>query len=302
MATGGAIAVSGASGLVGQAVVAALEARGDRVVRLVRRPARDGEIEWHPDRGELGAGALDGVSAVIHLAGESIASGRWTEARKRRIEASRTASTTLLARAVADQAGKPALICASAIGIYGPHHGDAWLDETSSEQGEGFLAAVCRAWEASAAPAREAGVRTAHLRLGVVLSREGGALAKLLPVFRLGGGGKVGSGDQYMSWVAIEDVARAFLFVLDRDDLSGPFNVVAPRPVTNRDFTSALASALGRPAIVPVPALALKLALGQMATETILASQRVRPTQLVDAGFTFSYPEIGAAIQAVLRD
>ncbi|NUO53004.1 MAG: TIGR01777 family protein [Polyangiaceae bacterium] len=302
MAPGGAIAVSGASGMVGRAIVSALEARGDRVVRLVRRPAGEGEVEWHPDRGELASGALSGVRAVIHLAGESIASGRWTEDRKRRIETSRTTSTSLLARAVADHPDRPALICAAAIGIYGPDHGDAWLDETSSEDGAGFLAEVCRAWEAAAEPARRAGVRTAHLRLGVVLSKEGGALAKLLPVFRLGGGGKVGSGNQYMSWVAIDDVVRAFLFVLDRDDLSGPFNVVAPRPVSNRDFTKALATALGRPAIVPVPALALKLALGEMATETILASQRVRPTQLVDAGFTFSYPEIETAIQAVLRD
>lgn len=302
MASGGSIAVSGASGLVGRAVAQALEARGDHVVRLVRRPAREGEAEWHPDRAEIAPGALEGVRAIIHLAGESIASGRWTEERKRRIETSRIESTTLLARAVAKHPDRPALICASAIGIYGPNHGDAWLDETSSEDGAGFLAAVCRAWEGAAEPAREAGVRTAHLRLGVVLSKEGGALAKLLPVFKLGGGGKVGSGNQYMSWVAIDDVVRAFLFVLDRDDLSGPFNVVAPRPVSNRDFTTALASALGRPAVVPVPALALKVALGEMATETILASQRVRPTQLVDAGFTFSYPEIGAAIQAVLRD
>jgi hypothetical protein len=294
------IAISGSSGLVGTALSNHLASGGHRVVRLVRGQARQGEVTYDAARGEVDLRALEEVDAIVHLAGESVASGRWTVERKRRIEESRVASTALLARAAAQLDKRPALVCASAIGLYGPDCGDRWLDE-SSPAGSGFLAGVCVAWEAAAEPAREAGVRTAHLRIGVVLASEGGALAKLLPVFRLGGGGKVGPGTQYMSWVSKDDVTRAFGYVLDRPELSGAFNVVAPQPVTNAEFTKALASALSRPAIVPVPAFALRVALGQMADETVLASQRVRPTRLLEAGFTFSHPDITSGIAASLR-
>ncbi|MBL9024769.1 MAG: TIGR01777 family oxidoreductase [Myxococcales bacterium] len=294
------IAISGSSGLVGTALSNHLVSGGHRVVRLVRGQARPGEVTYDAARGEIDLRALEEVDAIVHLAGESVASGRWTDERKRRIEESRVASTALLARTAAQLDKRPALVCASAIGLYGPDCGDRWLDE-SSPAGGGFLAGVCVAWEAAAEPAREAGVRTAHLRIGVVLASEGGALAKLLPVFRLGGGGKVGPGTQYMSWVAKDDVTRAFGYVLDRPELSGAFNVVAPQPVTNAEFTRALAGALSRPAIVPVPAFALRVALGQMADETVLASQRVRPKRLLEAGFTFSHPDITSGIAASLR-
>jgi uncharacterized protein (TIGR01777 family) len=294
------VAISGSSGLVGAALVRHFEAEGRRVLRLVRGQAGPGQVAYDADHDRLDPAALEGVDAIIHLAGESIASGRWTDERKRRIRESRVRSTALLARTAARLTPRPALLCASAIGIYGADRGDEWLDE-ATPPGGGFLAEVCVAWEAAAAPARDAGVRTAHLRLGVVLSSQGGALAKLLPVFRLGGGGKVGSGAQQMSWVALEDVSRAFAFVLDTPSLTGAFNVVAPEPVTNAVFTQALARALGRPALVPVPAFALRLALGEMAQETVLASQRVRPKRLLESGFTFSHPDIDSGIAASLR-
>ena len=294
------IAISGSSGLVGTALSAHLARGGHHVVRLVRGEPRPGDAVYDMASGQVDLAALRDVDAIVHLAGESVASGRWTEARKRSIRDSRVRSTALLAKAAAALDKKPALLCASAIGLYGPDCGERWLDE-SSPPGGGFLAEVCVAWEAAAAPAREAGVRTAHLRIGVVLAREGGALAKLLPVFRLGGGGKVGSGAQYMSWITRDDVTRAFAFVLERPDLSGAFNVVAPEPVTNAAFTTALAAALERPALVPVPAFALRLALGQMAEETVLASQRVKPARLLAAGFTFAHPDIAAGVDASLR-
>lgn len=294
------IAISGSTGLVGTALSAHLAQGGHRVVRLVRGEPKPGDAVYDVASDQVDLAALRDVDAIVHLAGESVASGRWTEARKRSIRDSRVRSTTLLAKAAAALDKKPALLCASAIGLYGPDCGERWLDE-SSPPGGGFLAEVCVAWEAAAAPAREAGVRTAHLRIGVVLAREGGALAKLLPVFRLGGGGKVGSGAQYMSWVTRDDVTRAFAFVLERPDLSGAFNVVAPEPVTNAAFTTTLAAALGRPALVPVPAFALRLALGQMAEETVLASQRVKPARLLTAGFTFAHPDIAAGVDASLR-
>lgn len=294
------IAISGSSGLVGGALSRHLATEGHRVVRLVRGTPGPGDILYDVDGDRVDDAALGGVDAIVHLAGESIASGRWTDERKRRIRESRLRSTALLAKAVARAASKPTFLCASAIGIYGADRGQELLDE-SSARGTGFLADLTADWEAAADPARDAGARTAHLRLGVVLSSQGGALAKLLPVFRLGGGGKVGSGDQQMSWIALEDVTRAFAFVLERPDLSGAFNVVAPEPVTNAAFTKALARALHRPAIVPVPAFALRLALGEMAQETVLASQRVLPKRLIDAGFTFSYPDIDSGIAASLR-
>ena len=292
------IAISGSSGLVGSAIAAKLSSEGRTVIPLVRGAARAGAIAYDIDAGTVDEAALAEVDAIIHLAGENVGA-RWTDERKRRILHSWVASTELLARAIARLDRKPSLLCASAIGIYGYDRGDTWLDE-STESGDGFLAEVCRAWEAAAEPARAAGARTAHLRIGVVLSAKGGALDKLLPVFRLGAGGKVGSGEQFMSWVALEDVVRAFVFALDRPDLSGPINIVAPEPVTNAAFTQALAHALHRPAIVPVPALALKLAMGEMARETVLASQRVAPKRLQAAGFTFSYPTIDAGVASAI--
>ncbi len=293
------IAIAGASGLLGTALARHLRGRGDEVVQLVRREAAAGEVRWDPARGDLSASDLAGVSAIVNLAGASIADGRWTSERRALIRDSRTSSTSLLARATAEMRPRPALISASGVGIYGHRRGSEWLDEASSA-GSGFLADVCRAWEAAAEPARVAGARVASLRLGVVLAEEGGALAKLLPLFRLGLGGRVGSGEQYMSWVSIIDAVRAFTFAIDSTDVEGATLLTSPHPVTNEEFTKALSAALRRPAVVPVPAFALRLALGEMAEETVLASQRAKPTRLLALGFAFEHGEVGAALAAIL--
>lgn len=294
------IAVTGSSGLVGSSLVPFLKAGGHEVRRLVRRaPHAPDERRWDPAGGALDPAALEGLDAVVHLAGESIASGRWTAARKRRILESRAAGTRALAEALARQARRPrALVCASAIGYYGDR-GDERLDE-SSARGSLFLSEVCEAWERAADPARAAGIRVVHLRLGVVLSPAGGALAKMLPPFRLGLGGRLGSGRQVMSWIAIDDVVGAFWRALERDDLSGPVNAVAPAPVDNATFTRVLGRVLGRPTVFPVPAFAARLALGQMADELLLASARVEPRALLASGFAFEHPDLEGALRHVL--
>jgi uncharacterized protein (TIGR01777 family) len=235
----------------------------------------------------------------VHLGGEPIANGRWTPERKRVIRDSRTRSTELLARTIAGLATPPGVfLCASAVGYYGDR-GDVWVDE-SSAPGEGFLAEVCRAWEAAADPARAAGIRTVHLRIGLVLDGQGGALARMLPLFRLGLGGALGSGRQYMSWVSLPDVVRMLELALDRADLSGPVNAVSPQPVTNARFTRVLARVLGRPAFLSVPAFALRIAMGEMAQELLLHGQRVVPRRLQEAGFEYRHREIEEALRAVL--
>jgi hypothetical protein len=274
------ILVSGASGLIGSSLVRRLAASNE-VVRLVRRGPSPGtaELQWDPTAAAIDAERLEGFDAVVHLAGENIGSGRWTAAKKARIRDSR-AEGRFLAKTLAGLARPPkVLVSASAVGFYG-NRGDEELDE-SSVPGEGFLAEVCRDWEAAASAASEAGIRVVLSRFGVVLAREGGALARLLPLFRFGLGGRLGSGRQFMSWIALDDAVRAVEFVLENDSLRGPINVTSPQPVTNREFTEALASVLRRPALLPAPAMLLRAALGEMADEMLLSSARVFPRRLL---------------------
>jgi hypothetical protein len=296
------IAVTGASGLIGGALVPFLTTGGHEVRRLVRRaPQSEDEIRWDPAEEEIDAAALEGVDAVVHLSGENVAGGRWTEARKARIRSSRIDSTRTLARALASAKKKPkVLVSASAIGHYGDH-GDEWVTE-SSPPADDFLARLAVDWEAAAAPAAAAGIRVAHPRIGLVLSPAGGALGKLLLPFRLGLGGVVGPGTQYMSWVAIDDVLAALHHVLVNEEVSGPFNLVAPAPVTNREFTKTLGRVLGRPTVAAVPAFALKAVLGQMAEATLLASTRVRPDRLLSSGYRFRFPGLEGALRHLLGE
>jgi len=296
------VAISGASGLVGSRLTSLLEAEGHRVSRLVRREPAAGadEILFNAPAGRVDASKLDGVDAVIHLAGENVAAGRWNEARKRRIRDSRVLGTRLIAETVARLDRPPAvLVNASAIGFYGDR-GDEILDETS-EPGEGFLPETCLAWEAATAAAETAGVRVVRLRIGVVLSADGGALAKMAPIFRAGLGGKTGSGTQWMSWISIDDLVGAIRFVLSRDDLSGPVNAVGPQPETNAEFTRVLARVLRRPAIAPVPAFVVRAIFGEMGQELLLSSTRVLPRRLEQAGFGYGHETLDAALRAVLK-
>lgn len=289
------ILISGASGLIGSAIKTALHARGDRVLSLTRRAARnDSEITWDPATNVLNPSRLVDIDGVIHLAGENIAAGRWTAAQKARIRDSRVQGTGLLAQTLAQLPAPPsAFISASAIGYYG-NRGDELLTEDSSP-GEGFLPEVSVAWERAAHPAAEAGIRTVHPRIGIVLSRNGGALAKMRLPFKLGLGGTIGSGNQYMSWIALDDLVSVFLFALDNESISGAVNAVSPTPVTNREFTKTLARVLSRPAIFPVPAFAIKLALGEMADALLLASTRVISTRLENTSFAHS--DLESALQ-----
>lgn len=296
------VLVSGAHGLIGSALVRDLLAAGDRVIRLTRAGgavAAD-EVVWDPGAGRIDATRLEGIDAVVHLAGESIAQARWTAERKARIWRSRVDGTTLLARAVADLASPPpTMVCASAVGYYGDR-GDEILKE-ESHPGTGFLADLCREWEAAAEPARARGIRVAHLRTGTVLSGGGGALPRLLPLFRLGLGGAIGSGRQYISWIVLADAIGAIRHVLARDELAGPVNLVSPRPVTNREFTRALARVVRRPAVLPVPAPMLRLVFGELADETLLASTRAEPARLLGTGYVFRLPGLDGALAALLN-
>ena len=296
------IAVTGSSGLIGTALSEALRQRGDqlqRIVRSVSRTTSDEDVVWDIEHGVLNGQRLEGADAVVHLAGENIASGRWTARRKQRILESRTGSTSLLARTLAGLHHKPrVLACASAIGIYGDR-GDELLSE-ESEPGTTFLARVCQQWEAAAQVAADAGIRLVHLRFGMVLSTEGGALPKMLTPFRLGLGGPIGNGRQFMSWVAIDDVVGAIEHVLDHDAVRGPVNIVAPQPVTNREFATVLGKVLRRPAVLPLPAPVVRLLMGEMADELLLASARVVPGRLEQSGYTFRYDRLEAALRALL--
>lgn len=294
------IAVTGATGLIGSALVPALEAAGHEAVRLVRAtPSRPGDIFWDPAAGTLDPGDLTGVDAVVHLAGAGIGDKRWTDERRALILRSRTESTSLLAGAMASCADGPrVLLSGSAIGFYGDR-GDEQLDERSAA-GSGFAAEVCVAWEGSAAAAVDAGIRTALLRTGIVLAGRGGALGKMLPPFRLGLGGPMGSGRQWMSWISLTDEVRAIIHLLD-SDVAGPVNLTAPAAVTNRDFAKELGAALHRPAAIPLPAAAPRLLMGRaLADELLFASQRVLPTVLLADGFEFSHPTLGQALASVL--
>lgn len=287
------IAISGSTGLVGRAATADLAAAGHAVVPLVRGR------NWDPATGELDRESLGAVDAVLHLAGENIARGRWTAAKRRRIAESRGPVTERLCRALGAMPRRPhVLISASAVGIYGDR-GDAVLDERSPP-GEGFVADVVRAWEAATAPARDAGLRVVHLRLGMVLDPAGGALQRMLPPFRLGVGGRLGHGRQWVSWIALGDLVRIVQFVLAREDLAGPVLAVAPEPVTNAQFTRELGRALRRPAVLPVPRLALRAVFGAMADELLLASQRCQPRELDRAGFPYLHRSIASAFAAMV--
>jgi uncharacterized protein (TIGR01777 family) len=292
------VLISGVTGLIGGALNRELLPAGDRVTGLSRSRA-SGHMHWDPENGQLDVTQLEGFDAVVHLAGESIASGRWTAAKKKEILESRVRGTRLLAGGLARLRRRPSVfVVASAVGYYGHRPGEE-LDETSAS-GDGFLAQVCRQWEAAADTAREAGIRTVHTRFGMVLSPAGGALKPLLRTARLGLAGPIGDGEQTWSWVALEDVAGALAHVMRTPELEGPVNVAAPNPVPQREFAAVLGRILGRPAFVPLPALAARLALGQMADELLLSSQLVRPTKLAASGYRFRWPELEPALRAML--
>lgn len=291
------ILVSGASGLVGSALLPFLTASGHSVTRLARSaPSSAPSVAWDPEAGVRDVAALEGFDAVVHLAGESIASGRWTAAKKARIRDSRVQGTRLLCEALAQLSRPPRLLaCASAIGFYGSR-GDETLTEDSAA-GTGFLADVCRDWEQATQPARAKGIRVVNLRSGVILSSQGGALAKMLLPFKMGVGGIVGPGTQYMSWIDVDDMVGAIVHVLDNDSLSGPVNFVAPQPVTNHEFTKTLGRVLYRPTFLPMPAFAARLAFGEMADELLLASTRVIPKKLQEGGYAFRYANLDGSLR-----
>ncbi|WP_257454601.1 TIGR01777 family oxidoreductase [Archangium lipolyticum] len=293
------VAVSGASGLVGSALAPFLTTGGHRVRRLVRGQPEAGDIAWAPGQGEMDVAALEGVDAVVHLAGAPIAEGRWTEERKALIRRSRVEGTRVLCESLARLARPPrVLVSASAMGFYG-NRGDEVLTE-SSTSGEGFLADVTREWEAATAPAEQAGIRVVHLRLGVVLSSRGGALAKMLPAFLAGGGGRIGDGQQWMSWVSIEDVIGLIHFALFTEGLRGPVNAVAPNAVRQEEFARTLGQVLSRPALFPLPASAVRTLFGEMGQETLLLGAHLRPEAAERQGFTFVHPTLEQALRFTL--
>ncbi len=293
------IAVTGSTGLIGSALVRSLRADGHDVVRLVRRePSAPDEARWDPERGRVDSGALVGCEAVVHLAGAGVGDHRWTADYKKTIRDSRVRGTAAIADAVAALANPPrVLVCGSAIGFYGDT-GDRRTDE-SAPPGTGFLAEVCREWEEAAAPATAAGIRTVFARTGLVVAREGGAWGRLFPLFGAGLGGRLGSGAQYWSFIALHDEVAALRHLIDTEELSGPVNLTAPEPVTNREVTAAMSRVLHRPALLPVPGAALRVALGEFAQD-VLSSQRVVPRRLLESGFEFAFPGIEEAIGAAI--
>ena len=295
------ILISGSSGLIGSAAATALKSDGHDVVHLVRpgKPPNPGDVQWDPMRATVDVAALEGVEVVIHLSGAGIADGRWTEERKQLLRSSRIDTTRVLVDSLSRLKQKPrVLIVASAIGYYG-NRGDEILTE-SSTTGTDFLALVCRDWEAEASRAAARGIRTVMLRTGVVLSGKGGALPKMLPLFKLGLGGRLGSGQQWMSWIAIEDVVGIIRNAIANEQVSGPVNVVAPNPVRNEEFTRLLAAMLHRPAIFPAPAFMLRLAMGEMADAVLLGSDRVKPERMLAAGYKFRFEILEPALRAAV--
>ncbi len=292
------VAVTGSSGFIGSSLVEFLIQQGHRVTRLIRSQPRSGvdAARWDPAAGLTDPRGLDGVEAVVHLAGESIVSGRWTASKKAAIRDSRVTGTHRLCESLPRFSNPPrTFICASAIGYYGHRREEGLTEESPS--GSGFLAEVCREWERATEPALQRGVRVVNLRIGIVLSPKGGAMAKLLPPFRLGLGGPLGRGTQVMSWVALDDLVGAIQHILLTPSLRGPINAVAPHPVTNREFTTVLGRLLRRPTVIPAPAFALRLLLGQMADEVLLASARVVPAKLLASGYAFRYPQLEDALR-----
>ncbi len=294
------VLISGATGLVGTALTSLLKKSGDQVVPISRRLSGQDAIQWDPESGQLDARSLDGVDAVVHLAGENLASARWTAEQKARIRGSRTQGTRLLAQTISQLAHPPSvLVSASAIGYYGSR-GAEQLDEASGP-GTGFLAEVCTEWEAAAQSVLDRGVRVVHPRIGMVLASHGGALAKMLLPFKLGVGGIIGSGEQFMSWISLDDLTAIFRNLLTNEIFSGPVNAVAPGTVTNREFTKTLGRVLKRPTIFPMPSFAARLAFGEMAEELLLSSARVLPKRLSESGYNFRYPELEGALKFLLR-
>jgi len=296
------VLVTGSTGLIGSAVVSFLKGGGHQI-RCVRRVGPANRVDagsWDPDSGRMSDDSVAGVDAVIHLCGAGIANRRWSAARKRRLRSSRIDSTRLLSETIARASSPPrVLVCASAIGFYGSR-GDERLTEMAA-QGDGFLADLCHEWEAAAEPARVDGLRVVHLRIGIVLSSAGGALRMMLPAFKAGVGGVLGSGEQYMSWVALDDLLEIILAALTDEGMKGPVNAVAPGALTNREFTKTLGRVLRRPTIVPVPGFAIRTLFGEMGKEILLASTRVEPTVLTERGFINSYPILEGALRHVLR-
>jgi uncharacterized protein (TIGR01777 family) len=299
------IAITGSSGLIGSALLARFDRDGHAVTRVVRgASAHDPNhraVAWNPASGVVDAAGLDAHDTVIHLAGEDIAAGRWTPARKHVIRESRIHGTRLLCETLANLAHKPrVLITASGVGYYGNHRPNDCVDETSPRRA-GFLSDLVRDWEQATAPAQAAGIRVVHTRFGIVLSPRGGALAKMLPPFRMGLGGRVGSGRQIMSWIAIDDVPSIMIHLVEHAGISGPVNVVSPQAVTNAEFTHALGRVLGRPTILPLPAFAARLLFGEMADALLLGGARVLPKRLEDSGYRFAYPQLAQALDHLLK-
>ena len=300
------VIITGATGLIGSALVRSLLADGHTVTRLVRGGRKGSpspgvaDVEWDPERGSVDAAALEGHDAAVHLAGEPVAEGRWTDEKKRRIRESRAQGTRLVAETLARLGRKPAvLVSASATGYYGDRGSELLTEESAS--GDDFLSEVCREWEAAARPAAEAGVRVVHPRIGVVLDADGGALPKMLTPFKLGVGGRLGDGHQYMSWITLPDVVGVIRRALDDEQMSGPVNAVSPQPVTNEEFTKTLGRVLGRPTIFPVPEFAARLAFGEVADALLLSSQCVEPARLKAAGFQFADPALEGALRRILK-
>ena len=297
------IAISGKSGLVGSALARSLSLTGRRILNVTRdTTARSiNDVVWSPNSGIVNPGRLEGTDAFVHLAGENIATGRWNDTKKRRIRNSRVIGTNVIASTLARLERKPpVLVCASAIGFYGDR-GMKVLTE-SAGAGTGFLAEVCEDWEAATRPAEEAGIRVVHLRIGVIISRDGGALPQMLTPFKLGVGGRIGNGRQFWSWVSLPDVVGSIEHMICTDTIHGPVNCVSPEPVTNEEFTKTLGSALRRPTAFPVPAFAARLALGQMANDLLLSSARVVPEKLKSTGYQFRQPNLKHALQAEVEE
>jgi len=295
------ILITGSTGLIGSELCAVLAKSGHHMLRMVRKtPERSDEVRWDPRSGTIDKSALGGLDAVVHLAGESIASGRWTAEKRRRIRQSRVRGTGLLSQALADLSDPPeVLVSVSGVGYYGDR-GEEPLDEESGS-GNGFFAEVCREWESATAPAAQRGIRVVTPRVGVVLSAAGGALALMLPVYRLGIGGKIGSGQQYMSWIAMDDMVGIIHHAILCKTLRGPVNAVSPNPVTNRAFSKTLAQVLTRPSIFSLPAFAARLAFGKMADEALLSGSRAFPKRLLESGYTFAYPKLEGALRHILH-
>ena len=295
------ILITGSHGLVGNALISELNKDKHEIVSLVRHAsAGASEIEWHPNQGSIDSERVSGFDVVVHLAGESIASGRWTDEKKRKIRESRVNGTTLLSQALARSTKPPAVfISASAIGYYG-NRGDELLDEKSAP-GNDFLAEVCVAWERATGEAEARGVRTVHTRFGIILDQEGGALAKMLTPFRMGVGGRIGDGKQWMSWIALADVIQGLKFVIEHTSITGPVNFVAPNPVTNSEFTKSLGEAVSRPTLFPMPSFAARLAFGEMADALLLSSAKVEPKRLQESGYRFEFENLRPALATILK-